>query len=581
MKNIVEKDHFLGDNVLLHVERYFPYMGTVEPVDSKSLRYTANEIPLSEQPCFHMDVDVDIIEFIVNKCNQGLELKNRLFREHAFINLTKRDGFVLIKHDSKLDEEFDEDDWENRCRSIVIDFLNRFDVQHIPVDKDIWEPVVNQLAKFDILFPSYSAQVTKCEDLKELKLICLKKDLPFFEKKVQTKLAKIKEEELDKTLEQKTLTDIPSEKLQLLKNANIENILKQDVHEGLQIDIDLSKRSFFIKAPEGQMGPATAYLRSRIEEIDQNSLPSSPEIIAILKTRTGKRKLNKELKEVAEGCAFNVDEKSNAVLFLGTTPSDTDKGRQRAKTVLITGKIYLKERDNELIQSEKWSKLCRDCEKGLTIRCERRLTELHVFGLKKDVEDAEIKMREFLNARKAEEGEFRFESPMHQRLFHSYYREEITKLEEDLSTDSVKIQFDKHGDLIFTGTDEGVNKVKEKLNALQDEIQEKSENISLPGMRSFLAKNKGELVGTVEKEHKCVIRIDEISDQEDDSDDTSSLSTDSDDPDEDDATFGAPEGKRIIWKRGDIAREEVCIFRPKDLVNPFYCKVGRAFMTYK
>ena len=101
------------------------------------------------------------------------------------------------------------------------------------VDKDIWEPVVNQLPKFDVLFPSYSAQVTKCEDLKELKLICLKTDLPSFEKKVQTKLTEIKQEELDKTLEQKTLTDISNKKLQLLKNAKIEKILKQDVHEGL------------------------------------------------------------------------------------------------------------------------------------------------------------------------------------------------------------------------------------------------------------------------------------------------------------------------------------------------------------
>ena len=64
------------------------------------------------------------------------------------------------------------------------------------------------------------------------------------------------------------------------------------------------------------MGPATAYLRNRIEEIDQNSLPSSPQVIEILKTKIGKGKLNNELKEVAEGCSFNVDEKSNLVLFL-------------------------------------------------------------------------------------------------------------------------------------------------------------------------------------------------------------------------------------------------------------------------
>lgn len=152
------------------------------------------------------------------------------------------------------------------------------------------------------------------------------------------------------------------------------------------------------------------------------------------------------------------------------------------------------------------------------------------------------------------------------RRFHDFHKHEITKLEEDLSKFSVKVTSNERGDLFFTGTAEGVKEIKDKFKAFQDEIIEKHFYISLPGMRSFLAKNKGELVGTVERENKCVIEIEEVCeehlDEQVDSDDTSSLDTnnESDGFDEDDETFRTPEGKRIIYKRGRIEEEEVCVF---------------------
>ena len=69
MKKIVEKDNFLKE-IPLHVERYYPFMGIVEDVNSKFPHHTT-AIPVFEQPYFRMVVDVDIIEFVMDKCNQG------------------------------------------------------------------------------------------------------------------------------------------------------------------------------------------------------------------------------------------------------------------------------------------------------------------------------------------------------------------------------------------------------------------------------------------------------------------------------------------------------------------------------
>ena len=568
MKKIVEKDHFLGGETL-HVERYYPFMGTVEPPDSKTSRFSTSEIPVSEQTYFRMGVDVDTIEFVMDKCNQGLELKGRLFRERAQINWTNRDGYVLVKYNrsgQQQDDEFDEDAWEKRCREIITEVLDRFTMKEIPVEKEIWEEVINKLPELELLFPSFSAQVKKSEDLKELKLICLKKDLPGFEEKLLNRLKEIKRIELEKTLEHKTLTNRPNEILRLLQIVDIQDFLRNDVHEDVQASIDLSKKSIFLKTPEGQMSSAVAYLDKRVEEIEQNSWPCPPEIIEILKTKIGKRKLNAELKEANISCGFNIDEKNNRILLLGRSPSDTEKARKLAETVLITVKICIKDSDNDLLLSDEWKQLYSDFEKRLKIRCQRRLTEFHVIGLKKDVDEAVKEMRKFLNEKKAKEGEFRFDSPVSQRFFHDYYNDEIRDLEGSLSTYSVKIKQDENGDLLFTGAVEGVKMVKEKLNSLQDDIKEKTVNVTLPGMRSFLAKDEGRLIGAVEKEHRCIIEIEktsgEVKNQDDDSDEVSSLSSDEEeDFDEDDDTIvvETPEcRKKVIWKLGNIEEQEVC-----------------------
>ena len=563
VRKIVDNDNFLDDN-LLHVERYYPFMGIVEPVDSKMPRYSPSKIPVSGDPYFRMDVDSDTIEFVMDKSNRGLELQERLFNEHANINWTNRDGYVLVKYNSrsrKPDDEFDDDDWEKRCRDIITDVLDRFTMKDIPVENEIWKPVINQLPRIENLFPNYSAQVKQFEDLKGLKLICLKKDLPIFEEKLLKRLGEIKQAELEKTLDNRTLTDIPNEKLKLMETLGIQKILKDDVHRDIQARIELARKSIFIKTPEGQMSSAVAYLREREEEVEKNSMRNPPEIIEILKTKVGKRKLINEFKEANVDCAFNVDEKNKRVLFLGRTLEDTAKGRKLAEATLITGKLHIKDRDNDVLQSDEWKQLCRDFEKRSKIRCHRgSVTEFHVFGLKKDVDEAMKAMTKFLNEQKAKEGEFRFNSTVNQRLFLEFYNDDITKLEESLSSYSVRISSDGNGDLHFTGAVEGVKEVTKILNAIQEDITEKTVNITLPGMRGFLAKNKGELIGAVEKEHKCVLEIEETTREDqgqDDIDEVSSVSSDEEAFDEDDDTIVTQEGKKIVWKIGNIVEEEV------------------------
>ena len=319
-----------------------------------------------------------------------------------------------------------------------------------------------------------------------------------------------------------------------------------------------------LKTPKDLMASVMSYLKQRLDEIDHNSMPYPPEILDILKTKVGKRKMAAEL---PEGCSFNVDEKTKKVILLGQTPEETIQGRTKAMEVLISDRsLGVNDKDNHLIGSEKWKDLCKKLEKRLKIRTKRELSCIAVFGFRQDVSEAVTKMRDFLNEKKATEGEFRLDSPIHRRFFNEFYKDELSKIKEELAFYAVKISLDGDGYRIcFSGTEDGVKKVEERLYLMQEQIKEKVVNVSTPGMRTFLAQEEGKrLVATIEREQKCVIEVTEQSGQqgeEDERDDHEPLSTSSDredevDENEETITSG---GKKVIWKTGNIEEEQVCI----------------------
>jgi len=565
VKKSTKKDQFI-DGKPLHVEHFFPFMGTLVPVDqpTRPSRPTSGDVQATGQQ-FYKAVDKDIMEFLM-KSNQEEKLRGLLYSdEHARVRWTNEEGYVLVKHDSpgnKVDKEFDESTWKNCCSKIIDSFIDSCAAKEFPVEEDIWEAVADQLPQMERILPKFTAQVKLLKESHTVKLICQESNMSDFAEKLSDRLKAIKQEELEKKLEQKTLTDISSEKLQLLQNARIEDILKKEFHQDLQVKIDLSNKNLVIKTPKGHMTSVMPYLRQRLEEIDQYAIAMPPEILDILKTKVGKRKMTNEL----QGCAFNVDEKNKKVILLGRTPSETKQGRKTTKSGLISDRnLSVVDSDNDLMRSKNWDDLCKKMVKRLTIRHKRELTCIAVFGFKEDVTEAVKKMRDFLNEKKATEGQFRLDSSIHQKFFNDYYTDDLQAIEEELTYYAVKISLHERGGLIrFSGTEEGVREVEERMYALQDEIREKSFIMSTPGMRNFLAQDEGKrLIETVERDCKCVIEITtetEKQAEEDESDSDASFSNSTDDEEEldEEDTFFTSERKKMSWRTGNIEEEQVC-----------------------
>jgi len=393
-----------------------------------------------------------------------------------------------------------------------------------------------------------------------------------FKEKLSDRLKVINQEELEKKLEQKTLTDITCEKLQLLQNARIEDILKKEFHQDLQVKIDLSNKNLVIKTPKGQMTSVMPYLRQRLDEIDHNAVDRPPEILEILKTKVGKRKMTDEL----QGCAFNVDEKNKKVILLGRTPPETTQGREKTKTVLVSDRnLSVGPSDNNLMCSKNWDDLCKKLVKRLTIRSKRELTCIAVFGFRQDVTEAVKKMRDFLNEKKATDGQFRLDSSIHRTFFNEYYKDDLRSIEEELTHYGVKISLDESRSLIrFSGTEDGVKEVEERMYVLQDKIKEKCFVISTPGMRNLLAQDEGKrLIATVERDWKCVIELtteseEQAEDDETDGDESFSNSSDGEEELDEDDTFFTAERKKIIWRTGNIEEEQADVL---------VCSVGSKF----
>ena len=550
------------------METFYPYMGTIVPVDEPkwpSWRTLSSEAESAKLPEFYKSVDRDLIYFVM-KSNQEVKLKEELDQcAHARIRWTNKDGYVLIKYGgTKVNRELDEQAWKRRCSEIVDSFLDNCCAKEFPLEEEIVNEVADQLPQIERLFPKLTAQVKLRKESCQLRLMCQKSNMPVFEEKLTLRLKEIKRLFLEKKWEQKKRTDIASGKLRLLQNAKIDDLLKMEFTTDVQAKVDLGDKSLVITTPKGLMKSVMSYLHKRLDEIDQNSIANPPEILGILKTKVGKRKMKTEL---PEGCAFNVDEKTKSVILLGRTLDETVRGREKAMEVLISDRnLFVNDKDNHLIGSEKWDDLCKKLEKRLRIRIKRELSCIAVFGFRQDVAEAVTKMRDFLNERKATEGEFRLDSPIHRRFFNEFYKDELSKIKEELAFYAVKISLDEDGYRIcFSGTEDGVKKVEERLYLMQEQIKEKVVNISTPGMRTFLAQEEGKrLVATIEREQKCVIEVTEQSGQqgeEDERDDPEPLSTSSDredevDENEETITSG---GKKVIWKTGNIEEEQVCI----------------------
>ena len=539
------------------------------PVDqpTRPSRPTSADVQASGQHQFYKAVDEDIMEFLM-KSNQEEKLRGLLYSdEHACVRWTNEEGYVLVKHEvtgNKVDKEFDESTWKNHCSEIIDSFIDGCTAKEFPVEEEIWEAVADQLPQMERILPKFTAQVKLLKESHTVKLICQKSNMSDFEGKLSDRLKAIKLEELEKKLERKTLTDISSEKLQLLQNARIEDILKKEFHEDLQVGIDLSNKNLLIKTPKGHMTCVIPYLRERLDEIDHNAITMPPEILEILKTKVGKRKMTDEL----QGCAFNVDEKSKKIILLGRTPSETKQGIENTKSVLVSDRnLSVGPSDNNLMRSQNWDDLCKKMVKRLTIRHKRELNCIAVFGFKQDVTEAVKKMRDFLNEKKATEGQFRLDSSIHRKFFNDYYTDDLHAIEEELTNYGVKISLEESEGLIrFYGTEEGVKDVEEKMYALKDEIKEKSFVISTPGMRNFLAQEEGKrLIETVERDCKCVIETTtetEEQAEDDESDSDASFSNSSDDAEEldEDDTFFTSERKKMTWRTGNIEEEQVCCF---------------------
>ena len=563
----VKNDHFLHGKAL-HVEAFYPFMGTVTPVDQPKglMRHTSGEVEAGRHPEFYKAVKPDIMEFIM-KSNQEGKLREHLNdSERARIRWTQDDTYVMIKYGgNKVDKEFDENAWKKRCSSIVDSFLDNCSTREFPVDEGIWEEVVDQLPQMERLLPKFTALVKTVKESHTLKLICQTSNVSDFEETLTRRLKEMKQEELERKLDQKRKTDISSENLQLLQNARIDDILKKEFNQDVRAEVNLGNRNLVIKTPKGLMATVLAYLKQRLDEIDQNAIARPPEILDILKTKVGKRKMAAEL---GEGCAYNVDEKTQRVILLGRTPSETRQAREKAEIVLVSDQsLTVTDKDNSLIGSEKWKDLCKKLEKRLKIRQKRELQNIAVFGFKQDVTEAVNKLRDFLNERKATEGEIRLDSPTYRKFFNELYKHELDELEREFLCFAVKISVDESGDLIrFSGSEDGVKEVEERLYAMRDKIKQKTFKISTPGMRNFLSQEEGHrLIATVERDHKCIIGITEHNrdqGEEEDSEDDESLSTSSngeEEVDENEQTIFTSEKKRVIWKTGNIAEEQVCI----------------------
>ena len=130
------------DGKPLYVEPFYPFMGTLVPVDqpTRPARPTSGDIQATGEHQFYKAVDKDIMEFLM-KSNQEEKLRGLLYSdEQARVKWTNEEGYILVKYDvqgNEMDKEFDKKTWKNRCSIIINNFIDGCTAKDFSVEEDI------------------------------------------------------------------------------------------------------------------------------------------------------------------------------------------------------------------------------------------------------------------------------------------------------------------------------------------------------------------------------------------------------------------------------------------------------------
>ena len=543
-----------------------------EDVDLGATATAASESRVSQKPDakaqqLYIAVDPDVMEYVTSTRFQA-KLNNSLSGKKSEITCKPNRKMAVIVYRG----EDDSDSWKSECIEQVQNYLGKFAKCDVQVNKDLWEAVVAKVPSIRTCLGVDPPLVKTVPNSNVVRIVSLRTALKSNTEKVKSKLEEIYREETRKTYLKKKILNVPEERLILLKKIKFAEKL-QEKNKELEIKINTESEEIYFEGPQPQFVEATMKFYIQMADMVEKKLTLSASILEILNSDKGLQTVQCEL-ERNNVEAVVVVEKD--VTIVGSSTAHAINAAWLVNKLMVEEKVHVDEKRMHLLKSSEWLRLCGEMNQTAVRVYRNNWNETYAAGLRDDVTEAIKKLNTFLENECIREESVLCPSDFMRRYLLELRQEDLRTIKNQLKDFVVSIKKGKDDDeFIISGNREGLNRVRQKINALVDSTELKTFEVKQPGLRKFFDSGKGDkLMKSVEKDHDCAIKVQKNlgrggRDEElcvKAVSDASTSSGDSDDDAKDDhATFTGTDSStliiaqrhRVSWKPGNIGAEKV------------------------
>ena len=532
----------------------------------------ANESRVSQKPDakaqqLHTAVDPDVMEYVTSTGFRA-ELNNCLAGKKSEITWKPSDKMAVIVYRG----EDDDDSWQSECIDQVQNYLGKFAKCDVQVSKDFWEAVVAKVPSIRTCLGVDPPLVKTIPDSNVVRIVSLGTNVKSNEEKVKSKLEEIYREETRKTYLKIRISNVPRKHLILLKKIKFAEKL-QEKNKELEVKFDTAGEEIYFEGPLPQFTEATMKFNKQIADIVEKKLSLSVSILEILNSDKGLQIVKCELERNNVEAVFVIEKDPTIV---GSSAAHADNAARLVNKLMMEEKVPVDEKSKHLLRSSEWLKLCDEMNQMGVRVLRNNCDDTYVAGFRDDVTEVIKKLNTFLENNCIKEESFVCTSDIMRRYLIELRQEDLRTIENQLTDFVVSIKKGKDDDdFIISGYIEGLNRVKQKINALIDTTELETFEEKQPGLRKYFDSGKGDqLVKLVEKDQDCAIKVQKNigpggRDEElrvESVSNTSTSSGDSDDDAENDhnsttgtalSTLVIAQRHRVSWKPGNIEAEKV------------------------
>ena len=532
----------------------------------------ANESRVSQKPDakaqqLHTAVDPDVMEYVTSTGFRA-ELNNCLAGKKSEITWKPCDKMAVIVYRG----EDDDDSRQSECIDQVQNYLGKFAKCDVQVSKDFWEAVVAKVPSIRTCLGVDPPLVRTIPDSNVVRIVSLGTNVKSNEEKVKSKLEEIYREETRKTYLKIKISNVPRKHLILLKKIKFAEKL-QEKNKELEVKFDTEGEEIYFEGPLPQFTEATMKFNKQIADMVEKKLSLSVSILEILNSDKGLQIVKCELERNNVEAVFVIEKDPTIV---GSSAAHADNAARLVNKLMMEEKVPVDEKSKHLLRSSEWLKLCDEMNQMGVRVLRNNCDDTYVAGFRDDVTEVIKKLNTFLEKNCIKEESFVCTSDIMRRYLIELRQEDLRTIENQLTDFVVSIKKGKDDDdFIISGYIEGLNRVKQKINALIDTTELETFEEKQPGLRKYFDSGKGDqLVKLVEKDQDCAIKVQKNlgpggRDEElrvESISNTSTSSGDSDDDAENDhnsttgtalSTLVIAQRHRVSWKPGNIEAEKV------------------------